>query len=123
MVDDLRGLGIVTNKHFFKSERSAEFVKNRLLVQEGIACQFEELWFFVVKIFFRNKVCATKPMRDFSLVGFNNTVVIQIFLSARSICFCQVFAVCSFRKLIKGSRSCILSQASNASKYVRRSSS
>ena len=37
-VDDLRGLGIITNKHFFKSERSAEFVKNRLLVQEGIAC-------------------------------------------------------------------------------------
>ena len=27
-VDDLRGLGIVTNKHFFKSERSAEFVKS-----------------------------------------------------------------------------------------------
>ena len=39
-VDDLRGLGRFTNKHFFKSERSAEFVKIRLLVQEGIACQY-----------------------------------------------------------------------------------
>ena len=41
-VEGLRGLGIVTNKHFFKSERSAEFVKNRLLVQEGIAFMWLE---------------------------------------------------------------------------------
>ena len=39
-VDDLRGLGKVHQQAFFKSERSAEFVKIRLLVQEGIACQF-----------------------------------------------------------------------------------
>ena len=45
VIDDLRGLGIVTNKHFFKSERSAEFVKNRLLVQEGIACRFTKALF------------------------------------------------------------------------------
>ena len=48
VIDDLRGLGIVTNKHFFKSERSAEFVKNRLLVQEGIACEFAILWFIEI---------------------------------------------------------------------------
>lgn len=40
IVDDLRGLGIVTNKHFYKMEPSAEYVKIGLLVQEGIACQY-----------------------------------------------------------------------------------
>ena len=38
--------GKFTNKHFFKSERSAEFVKNRLLVQEGIACQYRIYLFY-----------------------------------------------------------------------------
>lgn len=38
-VDDLRGLGIVTNKRFYKMEQTAEFVKIGLLVQEGIACE------------------------------------------------------------------------------------
>lgn len=34
-VDDLMGLGIVTNKHFYKMERGAKFVKRAFLYKKA----------------------------------------------------------------------------------------
>ena len=35
-VDDLRVLGIITNKHFFKMERGAKFVKRAFLYKKAL---------------------------------------------------------------------------------------
>ena len=85
-VDDLRGLGKVHQQAFFKSERSAEFVKIRLLVQEGIACQYYHQ--LLIKLVINNKPLSPMAVTDGENVGMSlhnrdSSLVIKIFINRK----------------------------------------